>query len=136
MSDDNEIIIVKSSSEFHKEIASFLGEAIINGQRINNIYSANYADGHFYMLRLTDVRDDKNDISSKKIFKFELLRDGRKIENIELESISPYGYNVNAVQLFPLCKMDSIVCLYEDGHYSYKNRTLVPEYSMALLFPL
>jgi hypothetical protein len=127
LTDDGKTIAVESSGEMTKELSAFLGKVNYGSQIFNNIYSANYADGHFYMLRFSDVRDREKGSNLSKVFTYELLRDGKKIENIEVESISPFGYNNDAIQKFPLCKTDSLVCLYEDGHYAYKNRTLVPE---------
>lgn len=127
LTNDGKTIAVESSGEMTKELSTFLGEVNINGQKFTNVYSANYADGHFYMLRFSNVRDREKGSTSSKVFTYELLRDGKKIENIEVESIAPFGYDTNAIQQFPLCQTNTIVCLYEGGHYAYKNRTLVPD---------
>lgn len=127
LGNDGKTIAVESSSEITEELSTFLGKVTYRGQIFTNVYSANYADGHFYMLRFANVDDREKDSALSKIFTYELLKDGKKIENVEVESIAPFGYDVNAIQQFPLCEYNTIVCLYEDGHYAYKNRTLLPE---------
>lgn len=104
----------------------FFGTVEYDGKVYPNVYSADYIDGNFYLLRLVEVKE-KEGSSVGKVITYELLRNGKKIENIEIDGISPYGYSVDAIRQFPLCDTDTLVCVYEDGHYAYKNRTIVPE---------
>lgn len=127
LTDEGKTIFVQSAGSMTKELSTFLGKVVDGAQTYTNVYSAEYADGHFYMLRFADVREGTKGSSMSKVFTYELLRDGQKIENIEIDSIPPYGYSTDAIQQFPLCDTDTLVCIYENGHYAYKNRAMIPE---------
>lgn len=118
-------IFVLGQNNFYEN--AFLGVAEYEGKTYPNIYSADYIDGNFYILRLVSVEnEDGSDLG--RINTYELLKNGKKIENIEIDGIAPFGYDVRAVQQFPLCDTGStIVCVYEDGHYAYKKRVQIPD---------
>lgn len=123
VTDEGKSIEVKENSSFGQGI--LLGSVDYGGRSYQQVYSADYKDGNFYILRLVAIDNEAN--SSGKILKFELLKNGTKIENIETSGFGVYGYDITAIREFPLCDTDTIVCIYENGHYAYKNRTLAPE---------
>lgn len=105
---------------------AFFGVVEYDGKTYPNIYSADYIDGNFYALRIVSV-ENKEGSSLGKIITYELIKNGAKIENIEMDGITPYGYDIEAIQQFPLCDTDTIVCVYENGHYAYKKRVQIPD---------
>lgn len=114
--------------EFYTENSAFaiFGKMTFGDNVYTNVYSANYIDGHMYILRFTDIQDKEN--GSGKTVSYELIRDGKKVENIQLDTINPYGYETRAIQQFPKCvTTTTIVCVYENGHYAYKNRVMEPD---------
>lgn len=121
LTDNGETIVVTEENKLYEN--AFFGYIEHGGQVFTNVYSAEYVDGHFYILRIVDVENT----SLISVMTYELIRDGRKIENLEVDGISPHGYDATAIQAFPLCDFYTIVCVYEDGHYAYKNRSLMPD---------
>lgn len=117
-------IFVMSQNNLYEN--AFFGVVEYEGKNYPNVYSADYIDGNFYILRIVRVENkDKSNLG--KIITFELLKNGTKIENIEIDGISPFGYSAFAIRPFPLCDTDTIVCVYENGHYAYKKRTQIPD---------
>lgn len=126
LTDKGEIILVEMENSINEKIPYFLGEVTYNNQKYKDVYSAEYADSKFYVLRLTDI--NKGNITDLGgVITYELLKDGKKVANIEINSVIPYGYKENAIQQFPFCDLNTVVCIYENGHYAYKNRIQVPK---------
>lgn len=121
---NDKIILVLGQNKLYEN--AFFGVVEYEGKTYPNVYSANYADGNFYILRIVGVEEKKGS-SLGKIITYELIKNGKKIENLEIDGISPYGYDVGAIQQFPLCETDTIVCVYEDSHYAYKKRVQIPD---------
>lgn len=127
LTNQGETIFVQTASSLINKTFLSLGKVTFNGKVYTNVYSAKYVDGRFYILRITDFAEEKAGAITENVITYELLKDGKKIENLEVAGITPYSYSVDAIQQFPLCDTSTIVCIYEGGHYAYKNRRLVPE---------
>jgi hypothetical protein len=119
---DEEII----DDAVEKNFPLTLGSIKYQDQNYSNIYSAGYIDGNFYILRLANI-DKRGSSNLNDTATYELLKNWRKVENIELDQGLLFGYNADAIKQFPLCDTSTVVCVYEDGHYAYKKRTTVPE---------
>lgn len=113
--------IVKNSYE--KNFPGTLGSIDYDGKKYSNVYSADYIDGNLYILRLQDIKKKGSD----SVATYELLINGRKVDNFEFDNYILFGYSVDAISSFPLCDTGTLVCVYEGGHYAYKNLTTVPE---------
>ena len=118
-------ILVKEQNNFYEN--ALLGTVEYDGRIYPNVYSADYIDGNFYVLRLVSV-ENKDGSDLGRVNTYELLKNGKKIENLEIDGIAPFGYDIWAIQRFPLCDTgNTIVCVYEDGHYAYKKRVQIPD---------
>lgn len=118
-------ILVKENSPV-EDSYFLLGSIVYSGHEYKQVYSSNYIDDNLYLLRLTDVQDQEKSRMGKILY-FELIKNGKKIENIEIEQAGTYGYRDEAIREFPYCVHDTIVCVYEDNHYAYKKKTLAPD---------
>ncbi len=118
MDKNGKLIFVRDQNDFFED-ESF-GIIEYEGRNYTNVYSADYIDENFYILRI--VRDKKKDDSNYgNVNTFELLKNGVKIETFEINGSSLFGYSSFAVRPFPLCDIHTIVCVYEDSHYAYTN---------------
>ncbi len=123
--ENGELVLIKEYSTL-KNTGILLGTMEYKDKNYQQIYSVDYINGNLYILRLIAL-EDRKEVSSSKIAKFELIINDKKEANIEIDGGVIWSYESTAIRQFPLCDTDTIVCIYEDGHYAYKNRTLAPD---------
>lgn len=121
ITNDNKTIYIKTEPDLSYDGMS-LGEIEFGNNSLGRIYSADYVDGHLYVVKLAGSEQEKNGVLTEQVNSYELLRDNEKIANFKQENNFIYGYDSKGVEPFPLCDYNTLVCIYEDGHYAFKNR--------------
>lgn len=126
LTDEGKSIYIYSESN-PSDAGVFLGKLGIGENNIGHIYSANYIDGHFYLIKYSGSTDELSGSIKENVYSYELIIDGNKIANFKVTNPFMFGYYNKGVAAYPFCEYNTLVCVYEGGHYAYRNRTEIPD---------